>query len=114
MLNDDFKNLQVGDLVFVYYQSSTYIKPVQKITPSGLIKVDGNLFNQNGRIRGGGSYCTTRIEIATPEKIEEFRQRVYIKRIINNLKKLTTEDITIEQAKEINRILESKEVNEID
>lgn len=106
MLNDDFKNLQVGDLVFVYYYSKTCIRPVQKITPTGLIKVDGNLFNQNGRIRGGDSYCTTRIEIATPEKIEEFQQRVYIKRIINNLKNLTTEDITIKQAKEINRILE--------
>lgn len=104
MLNDDFKNLQVGDLVFVYYQSSTCVKPVQKITPSGLIKVDDNLFNQNGRIRGGGSYCTTRIEIATPEKIEEFRQRVYIKKVYRKLKELSVDDITLEQAKEINRI----------
>lgn len=104
MLNDDFKNLQVGDLVFVYYQSSTCIKPIQKITPSGLIKVDGNLFNQNGHIRGGGSYCTTRIEIATPEKIEEFRQRVYIKKVYRKLKELSVDDITLEQAKEINRI----------
>lgn len=104
MLNDDFKNLQVGDLVFVYYQSSTCVKPIQKITPSGLIKVDGNLFNQNGHIRGGGSYCTTRIEIATPEKIEEFRQRVYIKKVYRKLKELSVDDITLEQAKEINRI----------
>lgn len=110
MLNDDFKNLQVGDLVFVYYQSSTCVKPVQKITPSGLIKVDGNLFNTNGFIRGGGSYCTTRIEVATSEKIEEFQQRVYIKKTIRNLKNLTIEDITFEQAKEINRIFEFKEV----
>lgn len=104
MLNDDFKNLQVGDLVFVYYQSSTCVKPVQKITPSGLIKVDGNLFNQNGFIKGGGSYCTTRIEVATPEKIEEFRQRVYIKKVYRKLKELSVDDITLEQAKEINRI----------
>lgn len=104
MLNDDFKNLQVGDLVFVYYRSSTCVKPVQKITPSGLIKVDDNLFNQNGHIRGGGSYCTTRIEIATPEKIEEFRQRVCIKKVYRKLKELRVDDITFEQAKEINRI----------
>lgn len=104
MLNDDFTKLQVGDLVFVYYQSSTCVKPVQKITPSGLIKVDGNLFNQNGCIRGGGSFCTTRIEIATPEKIEEFRQRVYIKKVYCKLKELSVDDITLEQAKEINRI----------
>ena len=104
MLNDDFKNLQVGDLVFVYYHSSTCVRPVQKITPSGLIKVDGNLFNQNGHIRGGGSYCTTRIEIATPEKIEKFRQRIYIKKVYHKLKELSVDDITLEQAKEINRI----------
>lgn len=105
MLNEELKNLKVGDLVFVYYYSSTCIKPVQKITPTGLIKVDGNLFNTNGFIRGGDKYCTTHIEVATPEEIEEFRQRIYIKKVFNNLKKLKIEDITFEQAKEINRIL---------
>lgn len=104
MVNDELKNLQVGDLVFVYYQSITRVKPVQKITPSGLIKVDGNLFNQNGRIRGGGSYCTTRIEIATPEKIEDFKKRAYIKKTFSDLQNLTVEDISFEQAQEINRI----------
>ena len=104
-MRETLKNIQVGDMVFVYYDTQTSIKPVQKITPSGLIKVDGNRFNSNGRIRGGGSYCTTRIEIATPEKIEEFRKRVYIKKILAHLKELKFEDITLEQAEEINRIL---------
>lgn len=100
----EFENLQVGDLVFVYYQRHTCIKPVQKITPSGLIKVDGNLFNSNGLIRGGGSYCTTYIEIATPEKIEEFKRRIYIKKVLANLKELKFDDITFEQAERINQI----------
>lgn len=106
MAGKDLKNIQVGDMVFVYYQSCKCIKPVQKITPSGLIKVDGNLFNPNGFIRGGGVYCTTYIEIATPEKIEEFRQQIYIKKVLANLKKLKLEDITFEQAERISHILD--------
>lgn len=49
---DNFKKLQVGDLVFVYYPSCTCIKSVQKITSTGLIKVDGLLFNADGYLRG--------------------------------------------------------------
>lgn len=104
MLNDDFTKLQVGDLVFVHYRSTICIKPVQKITPTGLIKVNDNLFNKNGFIRSSDKYNTTYIEIATPEKIEEFRQRVYIKKVYRKLKELRVDDITFEQAKEINRI----------
>lgn len=88
MNNNEFKNLKVGDKVFVYYTGRTAIKAVEKITPTGLIKVDGILFNANGYARGGGAYCRTHIEIATPEKIEEFKQRIYIKKVIDNLKKL--------------------------
>lgn len=106
MVSKNLKNIQVGDMVFIYYHSHTCIKPVQKITPSGLIKVDGNLFNSNGRIRGGGSYCTTYIEIATPEEIEEFKQRMYIKKVLAHLKKLKFEDITFEQAERISHILD--------
>ena len=111
MLAKDLENIQVGDMVFVYYHSHTCIKPVQKITPSGLIKVDGNLFKPNGRIRGGDLYCTTYIEIATPEKIEEFKQRTYIKKVLANLRELKFEDITFEQAERINQIFnfENKE-----
>lgn len=103
-MNDELKNLQVGDMVFVYYTGRTCIKAVQKITPSGLIKVDGNLFNTNGFIRGGGAYCTTHIEIATPEMIKEFKQRIYVKKTLADLQKLTVDDISFEQAQEINRI----------
>lgn len=106
MASENLKNIQVGDMVFIHYHSHKCIKPVQKITPSGLIKVDGNLFNSNGFIRGGGAYCTTRIEIATPEKVEEFRQQTYIKKVLANLKELKLEDITFEQAERISHILD--------
>lgn len=111
MASENLKNIQVGDMVFIHYHSHKCIKPVQKITPSGLIKVDGNLFNSNGFIRGGGSYCTTYIEIATPEKIEEFKQRIYIKKVLAHLRELQFEDITLEQAERINQIFnfENKE-----
>lgn len=109
MNNNEFKNLKVGDKVFVYYTGHTAIKVVEKITPTGLIKVDGILFNTNGRVRGGDTYCRTYIEIATPEKIEEFKQRIYIKKVMNNLKNLKIEDVTFEQAEEINKIFKFNE-----
>ncbi len=111
MLGKGLENIKVGDMVFVYYQTQTCIKSVQKITSSGLIKVDGNLFKPNGCIRGGGLYCTTYIELATPEKIEEFKQRTYIKKVLAYLKELKFEDITLEQAERINQIFnfENKE-----
>ena len=33
MNNNEFKNLKVGDKVFVYYTGRTAIKAVEKITP---------------------------------------------------------------------------------
>ena len=106
MVNKELENLQVGDLVFVYYHSNTCIKAVQKITPSGLIKVDGLLFNNtDGYLRGRDKYfCQTHIEIATPEKIEDFKKRVYIKKTFSDFRDLKVEDISFEQAQEINRI----------
>lgn len=106
MVNKELKNLQVGDLVFVYYSHCTCIKAVQKITPSGLIKVNGLLFNVDGYLRGRDRYCTTHIEIATPDKIEDFKKRVYVKKTFTNLQNLTVEDISFEQAQEINRIFD--------
>lgn len=104
MVNKELENLQVGDLVFVYYHSRICIKAVQKITPTGLIKVDGLLFNTDGYLRGRDRYCTTHIEIATPERIEDFKKRVYIKKTFSDLRDLKVEDISFEQAQEINRI----------
>ncbi len=109
MNNNEFKNLKVGDKVFVCYTGRTAVRAVEKITPTGLIKVDGILFNINGSARGGGAYCRTHIEIATPEKIEKIKQDVYIKKVMANLKELKTEDVTFEQAEEINKIFKFNE-----
>ena len=108
-MSKELKDVQIGDMVFVHNGLSTYIKPVQKITPSGLIKVNGTLFNPDGRMRGGSMYCHTYIEVATPEKIKEFKEQIYIDKVITKLKDLLTfgnlfAKITFEQAEEINRI----------
>lgn len=101
-MNDWISNLKPGDEVFVRSPyGDKYLRTVEKITPTGLIKVGGCLYTKEGRQRGetfahGLSECT-------PEKKEEFMRDIFVSgvtRAIRNVK-----SITYEQAVEINKVL---------
>lgn len=68
----DLSDLKAGDKVLQFYSAWSgcrkSVEVVEKITPSGLIKVDGLLFYKNGLVRGGSN---TRIERWTQEAEDE-------------------------------------------
>lgn len=55
-----------------------HIALVEKITPTGLIKVHGVLYNASGSPRGS-DWGTSHLEEATPAKMEKIRQEEKIR-----------------------------------
>lgn len=107
----ELKNVQVGDKVV--FSSQFYgdcIKIVEAITPKGFIKVDGRLYNKDGRMRGGDTWSAY-IYAATPEIMQKLRANNFIKMVLNKMHQTTNIDYV--QALEISRILEGRK-NETD
>jgi hypothetical protein len=102
-MNEFLKKLKAGDLVAVSGRSFTAIRKVEKITPSGLIKVNGVLFDKNGCKRGCDTWSRTYLIEATPELIEKTRRSNAISTAYNLMR--NAKNITFEQAKKIIEIL---------
>lgn len=96
-------NFEVGQKVFVNNGRSIRVSEVTAITPKGFIKVDDTLFKPDGFKRTSDAWDTTHITIATDEKIEELKKKIFIQKVTKALKNVST--ITFEQAEEINKIL---------
>lgn len=99
--NNWLSELKAGDKVVINNYGHREIHFVEKITPSGMIKVNGSLYNKDGSKRGasygfGLSQCTPEIE----KEIAEIR---FIKNVIIKIKNVKA--LTFDQAAAINRIL---------
>jgi hypothetical protein len=97
-------NVKVGDQVIIYgsYRNKS-LGTVEKITPTGLIKVNGTLYNQDGYIRGGGAWNTGSISEATPELIKEVNENNTISLALSKMRKCSS--LTYEKALKIIEIL---------
>ena len=100
------KKLKAGDKVIYctwgnFRRYEEYVATVEKITPSGFIKVHGILFNTNGEPRGD---WRCRLKQATPEKIKEIQETKYILETLNIMH--SCEALTYEQAKAIRAALD--------
>ena len=99
-------NVQVGDKVIVSSQfNDDCIKVVEAITPKGFIKVDGLLYNKDGRMRGGDTWSAY-IYATTPEIMQKLRENNFIKMVVKKMHETT--DIDYIQALEISKILEGE------
>ena len=101
-MNDWISNLKPGDEVFIRSPyGDKYLRTVEKITPTGLIKVGGCLYTKEGRQRGE-AFAHGLVE-CTPEKKEEFMREVFTHKVLRGLRNVP--NITYEQAVEINKVL---------
>ena len=72
------------------------LRQVEKITPTGFIKVDGTLYRKDGSQRVGGDVWTSsHIYPASSQEIEQFQKERFVAAVVRKL-----------QAVAINRILE--------
>lgn len=104
-------NLQVkaGDKVIVVssgWYCDDKIATVEKITPTGLIKVCGTLYYANGMERGGNSWSCSHLEEYTEEKGKKIRENLLISETCDKLRNI--KELSYEQAVAINKILESE------
>lgn len=103
MNNEWIKNLKAGDMVIISNRYGQSLRKVDKITPAGFVRVNSFLFNQDGRERGGNTWERSYLREATPELIQELREKETIKKAYNLMKNKT--NINLEQAKKIIEIL---------
>lgn len=101
---DWIKNLEVGDTVIISGYWNARIAAVEKITPSGRIKVDGMTFNPDGSERGGDAWHRSRLFEATPEVVREMQEKETIQKALREMRDVTK--LSYNQAVEILKILE--------
>lgn len=100
-------NVKAGDKVIVIGRFSKSVSKVEKITPTGLIKVDGRLYYDTGNERGGDVWTSNTIYEYSEEEGRKIIENNYIKKTITKLRKIET--LTYKQAVAINNVLESEE-----
>lgn len=102
---NDFKNLKKGDKVIVCYfsilESDKKVAVVERITPTGLIRIDGRLYRPDtGTCRSNDHFS---LEIYSEEKGIRIMQENTVSNTLAKLHQL--EQLSYEQAVQIDKIL---------
>ena len=108
------KELKKDDLVFVRgFYGQTNLYSIEKITPKGNIRVGGGLYDpETGLRKTSDVFDFSKLEEATPEKVQKFRQNNMIKDTLTILANLQVKDITYEQFLQLRKILNIENSNE--
>ena len=78
-------NIKQGDKVIVHGRFGKRIAEVEKITPTGRIRVKGSYYDKFGHQIGRDIWSRTRITIATEEEIQRLEQELFILRTIEKM-----------------------------
>ena len=112
-MNKELK-VNVGDTVLYYYGSSwankiPAITKVAKITPTGRIRVELDpdiQFDKYGRRMGGSSWHYSYINVPTDEKLQEIKEKTFVRKTLQRMDNCNESNITYKQAVAIMAILE--------
>lgn len=104
------KQLKAGDDVVVHardWSGSSYcMEKVEKITPTGLIRVDGILYRpQDGYSRSRGSGILDPSDEDVENRLKAYNQKSIIRETIYKMRNINYEKVTYEQAVEISKIM---------
>lgn len=102
-------NVSVGDEVIVSCRFSEVIAKVERITPTGRIRVEGTYFDKYGWEIGGDVWSRSYITCATEEQIEKIKKRQTISKAYQLMKNCDLNNITFDQATKIIEIFKDKE-----
>lgn len=99
--------LKPGDLVVVYswqWSGASYVvHRVERVTPTGLIRVNGLLYKKDGRSRSGGSEILNPNDEEVMSRLKEYTEKRFIMSVVNKMG--CVKDLTLEQAKEICKVM---------
>lgn len=104
------KQLKAGDDVVIRTWNlggSGYINAkVEKITPTGFIRVEGALYKpKDGMSRSGGSELLNPTDEKTIKLLKEYTEKTFVKQTMYKIRNTCNENITYEQAVEIRKIM---------
>jgi hypothetical protein len=106
---DWIKSLQKGDDVIISQQfQDEVVGKVDEITKSGMVRVKGNLYNTDGSLRGRDKWSSTCIREATPEAVRRIENIQIVKQALTLMGRCNGKNLSVDQAKQIISILESK------
>lgn len=107
----DSLTMKAGDEVILYYGfRSVRLATIEKITPSGIVRIEdcGTTFDRYGRQRGGSS--RDRLAVCTPELREEASRKWFAEQIGSLMCRAKLEkDYTSTQLEAVYRILSNPE-----
>lgn len=102
--------MKVGDEVIgLNGFGHSHIYTVEAITPKGFIKVNGHLYHKDGSQRGSDGWYENTIYAVTPEEAQAIKRKNFIMSVVAKMH--TIVDISYEQALEISKILEERELD---
>jgi len=102
-------NVSVGDEVIVSGRLSEKIAKVERITPTGRIRVEGQYYDKYGWEIGSDVWSRSHITYVTEEHAEKIKQRQTISKTYQLMKNYNLNNLTFDQATKIIEIFEDKE-----
>lgn len=109
-MNDWISNLKPGDKVFVNGNNRKDIGTVERITPSGIIVVDGELYNKSGERRGGNfTYWRPWITEYSEKEQREIEKTRREKRTLNFLIDFNFRSLSPELCAEIEKLIKDSQ-----
>lgn len=97
-------DVKVGDKVLISGRYVKKINTVDKITPTGIIRVGPYSFNPDGKQRGGDPYYTCTLEKVTPEMEKMIHQERFTQVVTQKMIEILSCGITYEQAEALNEM----------
>lgn len=107
-MNDDnrLETLKAGDYVFLCTMYGKTLEQVEKITPSGLIKVKGLYFYKSGTQRDRGSWYLIFLQFADEAEIQTYKNEQERRKLIKYISALLKiEYVEFKKLEEIIKIL---------
>lgn len=107
----DFSKLKAGDKVLVCDRYGETVVKVEKITPSGFVRVQGRLYYSDGSSRSSDIWYKPWLKPWTQEKENELKREHMIAKVVDKLNKLRVSDLDYDTAVKIADILANKKGN---
>lgn len=103
------KQLKVGDEVIYHawgFGEYYNLAKVSRITPSGLIRVNGVHFRpDDGYARSGGACIEDPDNQESAQRLKEYNNHVFVYKTMQKLRATNAENVTYDQAVEIAKIM---------
>lgn len=99
-------NNEVGQLVLVTNYYGRKISKIEHITPSGLIRIDNELYNKNGNLRGSQGFNKPFFKVISDVEASALMEEFQLAKLIRKIKRFDFSDIDLKTVIEIVDLLE--------